>query len=83
MHYIPGKGYFDQSGEKVGSKRKMDIALARSYGFHGDHTGFTTLIIESRVNRAILNAAFREGSMANAKSLELDPSDRAGAFRND
>lgn len=62
MHYIKGKGYFDQSGAKVGSKRQIDIALARSYGFHGDNTRFTTLIIESRVNRAILNAAFREGA---------------------
>jgi hypothetical protein len=64
MHYIQGKGYFEASGKPVGSKRKVDMALARSYGASGDRERYTRLLIESRVSRTILDEQFHIGARA-------------------
>lgn len=64
MHYIKGKGYFESSGAKAGSKRQMDIARARAYGAEGDLASFTQLRIESRVAASVLVESYRSGQRA-------------------
>lgn len=61
MHYIPQKGWFDTSGKKVGSMRKIQIELARIAGFENNNEAFTRLVIESQVSRQTLTEAFRQG----------------------
>lgn len=62
MHYIKGTGYVEVSGAKVCSKREMALRLAKVYGAQGDRESYTRLVIESRVNQAKLDEAFRLGS---------------------
>lgn len=68
MFYVKGKGYFEESGRAVGSKRKIDLARANVYGKENDVEAFTTLIVESRVSRELLQEAFNRGrnAMLNA-----------------
>jgi hypothetical protein len=61
MKHIKGTGYVETTGEKVCSKRVMDLRLAIAYGRGGDIESFTRLCIESSVRREMLVAAFRSG----------------------
>lgn len=65
MYLIPGKGWFENSGKKVGSQRKIALWRAFIMGAQHDNESFTLLVIESRVSRAILVEQFRKG--ANSK----------------
>ena len=73
MHYIKGQGYFESSGAKVGSKRKMDIARARAYGAESDLAAFTRLCIESRVAVPVLVESYRSGQRAPFNPSTLQP----------
>ena len=66
MHYVQGKGYVEESGTKVCSKREMALQLARVHGANGDTAAFTRLLIESRVSRAAMDEAFRAGATGRA-----------------
>lgn len=61
MHHVKGIGIVDIAGKKVRSKREQDLKLAAVYGAQGDTSAFTRLIIESKVSRANLNAAWATG----------------------
>lgn len=44
------------------TKREVAIQNAKIAGYHGDKRWFTRLIIESRVNRQIMNDAWTVGT---------------------
>lgn len=50
-----------RSQPKRPSKRTVALTLARVAGFEGDTRAFTRLLVESRVNREDMNAAWRAG----------------------
>lgn len=60
-YYIKGKGYFEASGVKIGSKRHVDLMRANTLGKQDDRAAFTRLVIESRVSRQALTEAFLRG----------------------
>jgi len=43
------------------NRRDIDIMAARIAGYHDDKALFTRLVVESRVRRAVLDEAWREG----------------------
>lgn len=43
------------------NRRDIDIMTARIAGYHDDKGRFTRLVVESRVRRAVLDEAWREG----------------------
>lgn len=43
------------------SRRELDLAIARIAGYHDDSRRFTRLVVESRVRRQLLDAAWRTG----------------------
>lgn len=43
------------------TRRDIDIGNARIAGYHDDRSRFTRLVVESRVRRAVLDEAWREG----------------------
>jgi hypothetical protein len=52
------------SNPRRASKRQLAIAIAADCGYHGDTRKFTRLIIEARVARTTLNAAWSRGAAA-------------------
>jgi len=67
MYYIQGKGYFEESGKPVGSKRKIDLELAKVYGYHNNLSDFTMLQCESRVRRELLIEQWHLGQSIKSK----------------
>lgn len=61
-YYVKDKGWFESSGAYMGSKRTMALAVARRCGFENDTKTFTRLLIEARVRRELLNAAWAAGA---------------------
>jgi hypothetical protein len=49
--------------------RETAITLAKVAGYHADSRAFTRLIVEARVNRATMNAAWHAGQQANAAGV--------------
>lgn len=52
------------------TKRDIALTCAKIAGYHNDCTGFTRLIIESRVNRQAMNEAFLTGKQARQNGIK-------------
>jgi hypothetical protein len=53
-------------------KRKDAIIYAKLAGYHSDSAWFTRLIIENRVNRQIMNDAWRNGISARNSGMRCE-----------
>ena len=63
------------------TKREAALAAAKVAGYHGDGRYFTRLVIESRVARPILNAAYAEGQRLKAGGIPCGCVECKGAGR--
>lgn len=50
----------------------IDIGIARMAGYHDDKGRFTRLVVESRVRRAVLDEAWREGRRQRESGMRCD-----------
>lgn len=73
-YYIQGKGYFEDSGRPIGSRRKVDLMRANVYGKQGDSAAFTRLVCESRVSMQALKESYRRGQNAMNPQEVREPS---------
>jgi hypothetical protein len=51
------------------NRREQALASARIAGYHDDGRSFTRLIVEARVNRQAMNAAWMDGKRALAAGV--------------
>lgn len=54
------------------TKREMAIARMRAAGYHNDQRARVLLLVESRVNRAVMNSAWISGFNAKAAGVRCD-----------
>ena len=54
------------------NRRDIDIGTARIAGYHDDKRRFTRLVVESRVRRAVLDEAWREGLLQRESGMRCD-----------
>jgi len=54
------------------TRREIALSLARVAGYHGDTATFTRLLVEERVNRAAMNAAWQSGVFARGTGARCD-----------
>ncbi len=66
-YYIQGKGWFESSGAPMGSKRKINLEIAKQCGFNNDTAAFTRLRIESRIGLESLQKAWGIGQEMRQK----------------
>ena len=54
------------------NRRDIDIGTARIAGYHDDKGRFTRLVVESRVRRAVLDEAWRDGRRQMESGMRCD-----------
>jgi len=54
------------------NRHDIDIVAARIAGYHDDKGRFTRLVVESRVSRAVLYEAWREGRRQRESDMPCD-----------